>query len=257
MPARRGLTRSPRRPAARRRRTARSRPACRAGLCARASMAHGARHAGRAAAQHRLAERQGRPFGRRTGPACAGRAPSRGRCRRSPRCPGVVEDHEGAAAEARALRLDQAQHRLHGHRGVHRRAAARAAPSAPPRPPADWPPRRRGRAPARPPPPRPAPSPLRSPAGALAHPASVRAATAVPARMSEILRRGVDEGMENARTLGLLPGSERGSCLEPQDREAKPAFSLDIFREPSCQPPTHPLDSRPARKAVRARSSAG
>ena len=35
---------------------------------------------------------------------------------------GVVIEHEGAAAEARALRLHQAQHRLHRYRRIHRAA---------------------------------------------------------------------------------------------------------------------------------------
>ena len=36
---------------------------------------------------------------------------------------GVVVDHEGAAAETGALRLDQAQHRLHRDRRIDGRAA--------------------------------------------------------------------------------------------------------------------------------------
>jgi hypothetical protein len=85
----------------------------------------GAGHAGGAAAEHRVAERQGiaavveehvgrRPRRRDLAPVIDGQAA----------VAGVVIVEEGAAAEARALRLDQREHGLDGDRRVDRAAAA-------------------------------------------------------------------------------------------------------------------------------------
>ncbi len=82
----------------------------------------GARNARRSAREDGLGERQSRSIGaqehvRRS----AGRRGLAAVVGGDPPAAGVVVDHEGAAPEARALRLDQPQRRLHGHRRVHRR----------------------------------------------------------------------------------------------------------------------------------------
>ena len=61
-----------------------------------------------------IEEHRGRGAGRRRFPAVIDR---HGACR------AVVVQHEAAAAQARSLRLDDAQYHLHGNRGIHGRAA--------------------------------------------------------------------------------------------------------------------------------------
>ncbi|MNN78205.1 hypothetical protein D3C81_1947360 [compost metagenome] len=86
---------------------------------------HRARRAGRMAAQHRINE------GQRPTILVKQLRRGRGRRRLAPIIDGdgfalsVVDHHEGAAAQARRLRLDQTQDRLDGHGRVHRRPAAR------------------------------------------------------------------------------------------------------------------------------------
>jgi len=81
-----------------------------------------ARCADRTAADHRLDEAHRAPL-RRHEQLLVGA----GRCRLAPveaaHAPAVEVQQEGAAADARALRLHQGQHHLHGDRGVDRRAA--------------------------------------------------------------------------------------------------------------------------------------
>ena len=95
------------------------------GLLGHVQHGHGAGHARGPAAGHRVDEGQGLAVG----PQEHGR---RGALRRGLAAVvgghlaglRVVVGHEGPAADAGALRLHQAQGRLHGHRRIHRRAAA-------------------------------------------------------------------------------------------------------------------------------------
>ena len=83
---------------------------------------HGAGHADRAAAHHRLLERHGLAVGTDE-QALVGRCGRRLAAIPGLHAPAVPVQQKGTTANAAALRLDQGQHHLHRHRRIHRAAA--------------------------------------------------------------------------------------------------------------------------------------